>query len=113
MVTKVTQLLRIYKLMSILHYYNLLLLSVILLLQLRCSDAFSPTALLKSMSISTTRKSAEPALRIGHGFDIHRLIEGTALVIGGVTIPHSKGAGTVSSSTHLAISTYFTQFSIS
>ena len=24
----------------------------------------------------------EPALRIGHGFDIHRLIEGTKLIIG-------------------------------
>jgi len=34
----------------------------------------------------------EPLLRIGHGFDIHRLIVGTPLVIGGVTIPHSKGA---------------------
>ena len=31
-------------------------------------------------------------LRIGHGFDIHRLIEGPKLVIGGVTIPHTKGA---------------------
>jgi hypothetical protein len=26
--------------------------------------------------------SDEPALRIGHGFDIHRLIEGTKLIIG-------------------------------
>jgi hypothetical protein len=26
--------------------------------------------------------SDEPLLRIGHGFDIHRLIEGTKLVIG-------------------------------
>ena len=32
------------------------------------------------------------SLRIGHGFDIHRLIEGTKLVIGGVDIPFSKGA---------------------
>ena len=30
-------------------------------------------------------------LRIGHGYDVHRLIEGRALVLGGVTIPHSKG----------------------
>ena len=28
----------------------------------------------------------EPALRIGHGFDIHRLIEGTKLIIG--PVPH-------------------------
>jgi 2-C-methyl-D-erythritol 2,4-cyclodiphosphate synthase len=31
-------------------------------------------------------------MRIGHGFDIHRLIEGTPLVIGGVTILHTLGA---------------------
>jgi len=34
----------------------------------------------------------EPSYRIGHGFDIHRLIEGTNLVIGGVTIPFRLGA---------------------
>ena len=34
----------------------------------------------------------EPLLRIGHGFDIHRLIEGTKLVIGGVEIPFKLGA---------------------
>jgi len=31
-------------------------------------------------------------MRIGHGFDIHRLIEGTKLVIGGVEIPFHLGA---------------------
>lgn len=36
--------------------------------------------------------SLEPALRIGHGFDIHRLIEGSKLVIGGVEIPFHLGA---------------------
>jgi 2-C-methyl-D-erythritol 2,4-cyclodiphosphate synthase len=34
----------------------------------------------------------EPPLRIGHGFDIHRLIEGTKLVVGGVHIPYHLGA---------------------
>ena len=29
--------------------------------------------------------------RIGQGFDLHRLIEGRALIIGGVKIPHKKG----------------------
>lgn len=29
---------------------------------------------------------------IGHGFDIHRLIEGKKLVIGGVNIPYELGA---------------------
>jgi 2-C-methyl-D-erythritol 2,4-cyclodiphosphate synthase len=31
-------------------------------------------------------------MRIGHGYDIHRLKEGTPLVIGGVTIPYELGA---------------------
>lgn len=30
-------------------------------------------------------------LRIGHGYDVHRLTEGRALILGGVTIPHEKG----------------------
>lgn len=30
-------------------------------------------------------------MRIGHGYDVHRLVEDRALVVGGVTIPHSKG----------------------
>jgi len=29
--------------------------------------------------------------RIGNGFDVHALVEGRALVIGGVTIPHDRG----------------------
>lgn len=30
-------------------------------------------------------------LRIGYGFDIHRLEEGRPFVLGGITIPHHKG----------------------
>ena len=30
-------------------------------------------------------------MRVGHGYDVHRLVTGRALVLGGVTIPHSKG----------------------
>ncbi len=30
-------------------------------------------------------------MRIGQGFDAHRLVEGRALVLGGVTIPHERG----------------------
>lgn len=30
-------------------------------------------------------------LRIGHGYDVHRLVEGRPLILGGVTIPHSRG----------------------
>ena len=30
-------------------------------------------------------------MRIGHGYDVHRLVEGRKLVLGGVTIPYEKG----------------------
>ena len=30
-------------------------------------------------------------LRIGHGYDVHRLTEGRKLILGGVEIPHDKG----------------------
>lgn len=30
-------------------------------------------------------------MRIGHGYDVHRLVEGRKLVIGGVLIPNNKG----------------------
>lgn len=30
-------------------------------------------------------------MRIGTGYDVHRLVEGRALIIGGVTIPYEKG----------------------
>ena len=30
-------------------------------------------------------------MRIGHGYDVHRLTEGRRLILGGVEIPHSKG----------------------
>jgi 2-C-methyl-D-erythritol 2,4-cyclodiphosphate synthase len=34
---------------------------------------------------------ANPILRIGEGWDIHSLVEGRALVLGGVQIPFAKG----------------------
>ena len=30
-------------------------------------------------------------MRIGHGYDTHRFVEGRPLVLGGVNIPHDKG----------------------
>ena len=30
-------------------------------------------------------------MRIGHGYDVHRLVEGRPLILGGVEIPHEKG----------------------
>lgn len=32
-----------------------------------------------------------PALRIGNGYDLHRLVEGRPLILGGVAIPFEKG----------------------
>ena len=31
------------------------------------------------------------SMRIGHGYDVHRLVEGRDLVLGGVRIPYEKG----------------------
>lgn len=30
-------------------------------------------------------------MRIGHGYDVHRLVAGRKLILGGVDIPHGKG----------------------
>ena len=32
-----------------------------------------------------------PELKIGHGYDVHRLVEGRDLILGGVKIEHTKG----------------------
>jgi len=31
-------------------------------------------------------------VRVGHGFDAHRLVEGRKLILGGVTVPFERGA---------------------
>ena len=30
-------------------------------------------------------------MRIGHGYDVHKLVEGRDLILGGVKIPYKKG----------------------
>ena len=30
-------------------------------------------------------------MRIGNGYDVHELVEGRPLILGGITIPHHKG----------------------
>lgn len=30
-------------------------------------------------------------MRIGHGYDVHKLVEGRPLILGGVTVPYDKG----------------------
>lgn len=37
------------------------------------------------------RQPAIPALRIGNGYDLHRLVAGRPLILGGVTIPSDSG----------------------
>lgn len=39
----------------------------------------------------TTKEDMPMESRVGTGFDVHRLVEGRKLVLGGVTIPHEKG----------------------
>lgn len=45
----------------------------------------------------TTREDLLPyekekqAMRIGHGYDVHKLVEGRPLILGGVNIPYEKG----------------------
>jgi len=33
----------------------------------------------------------DKAMRIGHGYDVHRLVEDRPLILGGVTVPYEKG----------------------
>ena len=40
---------------------------------------------------TTPRPTAVPPFRIGEGWDVHALVPGRPLVIGGVTIPHTHG----------------------
>ncbi len=35
--------------------------------------------------------AGETEMRIGHGYDVHKLVEGRKLILGGVEIPHEKG----------------------
>ncbi|MBR1532046.1 MAG: 2-C-methyl-D-erythritol 2,4-cyclodiphosphate synthase, partial [Eubacterium sp.] len=30
-------------------------------------------------------------MRIGHGYDVHKLVKGRKLIVGGVDIPHTLG----------------------
>ena len=75
---------------------SIVLIVVYLVLVLDIADAYAMKfglgRLPSFLRSSPSTFDDEPALRIGHGFDIHRLVEGKPLVIGGVTIPFEKGA---------------------
>lgn len=53
----------------------------------------TPEDLLFAQAILQQRKEQERVnrMRIGHGYDVHRLVEGRKLILGGVTIPWEKG----------------------
>lgn len=36
-------------------------------------------------------KLCSPVVRVGHGYDVHRLVENRKLILGGVEIPHTTG----------------------
>jgi len=47
--------------------------------------------LLSGVAICHARLNGRDSLRIGQGFDVHQLVEGRRLIIGGVEIPFDKG----------------------
>lgn len=54
----------------------------------------TPEDLVIAEAFMKEKKSIEPAaprMRFGFGYDIHRLVEGRALILGGVKIDHPKG----------------------
>lgn len=53
----------------------------------------TPEDLLFAQAVLQQRKKQErmSRMRIGHGYDVHRLVEGRKLILGGVTIPWEKG----------------------
>lgn len=45
----------------------------------------------KPRTRSVRLKLTVPEVRIGQGMDVHRLVSGRPLILGGIRIPHSKG----------------------
>jgi len=63
---------------------------------LRLAEALLAGALLpqtekKPLPPAPVPPAAEGGLRIGHGYDAHRLVTGRPLVLGGITVPHHLG----------------------
>lgn len=50
-----------------------------------------PEDIIMAEALLATHAPEAPPLRIGHGYDAHRLVADRALVLGGVTIPHTVG----------------------
>ena len=52
----------------------------------------APEDLAMANSILRSRTVSVPSnLRVGHGYDVHRLISGRPLILGGVTVPFDRG----------------------
>ena len=51
----------------------------------------TPDDLVVAEAIAASREGRELSMRAGTGYDLHRLVEGRPLVLGGVTIPYEKG----------------------
>jgi len=58
------------------------------------ADLLVAEALAGTSPARTLRRSGESEIRfrIGTGYDLHRLVEGRALILGGLTIPSDRGA---------------------
>jgi 2-C-methyl-D-erythritol 2,4-cyclodiphosphate synthase len=64
------------------------------------TNAFSATSTVSTTPASAARSAPDgrparapsfPPMRIGQGYDSHRLVGGRALILGGMTIPHVTG----------------------
>lgn len=45
----------------------------------------------RAESVIDRRNGDSKTMRIGHGYDVHKLVEGRKLILGGVVIPHTLG----------------------
>ncbi len=51
----------------------------------------TPEDIRHGAAIIQAREGGDCPMRIGEGYDVHRLVEGRRLILGGVDIPHNKG----------------------
>lgn len=51
----------------------------------------TPEDIALANAILHERKREVPAMRIGHGYDVHRFVENRPLILGGVNIPFERG----------------------
>lgn len=50
-----------------------------------------PEDVVLATAILRQREGESTSMRIGHGYDVHRLVEGRPLILGGVPIPYTQG----------------------